>query len=117
MNKVILTGRLGKDPETSIVNGVVITKCRIATHEKFNGTEKTIWHNVVMFNKGKIAQYLKKGRLILVEGRIEYNEYEKDGIRRIYPSIVANRIQLLDGKKSSEVEINTIDETTIEEPF
>jgi len=119
MNKVILTGRLGKDPVTTIVNGTVITRCRIATNEKFNGTEKTTWHNVVMFNRGKVAQYLRKGRLILVEGRLEYNEYEKDGVKRVYPSIVANRIQILDTKKTENAvpELEEVEETTIEEPF
>ncbi|MGZ7033042.1 MAG: single-stranded DNA-binding protein, partial [Thermoanaerobaculia bacterium] len=91
INKVILVGRLGKDPEIrSTPSGTSVARFSLATDEKFtdrNGEkqERTEWHNIVAW--GKLAeicgQYLKKGKLVYVEGRIQSREYEgRDGIKR-----------------------------------
>lgn len=89
MNKVILVGRLGKDPETT--NGVV--KFSLATDESYkdkNGqkVDKTAWHNCVAFGKiGEvIAQYVAKGHQFCVEGKIDYHKHEE----KYYTSIIVN---------------------------
>ncbi len=81
-NKVGLLGRLGIDPElTSSSKGTAIAKFTLATSEKYEGKETTQWHKIVAW--GKLAelckQYLVKGQLILVEGKIIYNTWEKSG--------------------------------------
>lgn len=103
INKVILIGNLGADPE--INQGVA--KLKIATSEawvdKSSGQkqEKTEWHNVVIFGKlGEIAhQYLTKGSKVYVEGSLRTNKYTgKDGVERYSTSIVASDLQFLDSK-------------------
>lgn len=97
MNKVILVGRLGKDPETT--NGVV--KFSLATDESFkdkdgNKVEKTSWHNCVAFGKtGEvIAKYVTKGQMFCVEGKIEYSKYED----KFYTNIVVNGFTFVSSK-------------------
>lgn len=86
MNKSILIGRLGKDPETRNFENGSVTTFSLATSETYkdrsgNRQEKTEWHNISFWGKqGEIvAKYFKKGDSILVEGKIAYREYEKDG--------------------------------------
>jgi len=98
VNKVILVGRLGKDPEK---NGPAV-KFSVATSEAWTDKqgekkERTEWHNVVVF--GKLSdiclQYLKKGQQAYVEGRLQTDKYEKDGVTKYSTSIVANTVQFL----------------------
>src|SRR5208282_1593332 len=88
VNKVILIGNLGRDPETRFTNsGTSVTNFSIATKESFadkSGTrqDRTDWHNIIVWGKQgeACAQYLKKGSPVYIEGRISYREYEaKDG--------------------------------------
>jgi len=105
VNKVILVGNLGRDPETRFTNsGSSVTNFSIATKESFadkGGTrqERTDWHNIIVWGKQgeACAQYLKKGSSVYVEGRISYREYEvKDGSgKRKVTEIVAMRVQFL----------------------
>ena len=105
VNKVILIGNLGRDPETRFTNsGSSVTNFSIATKESFadkSGTrqERTDWHNIIVWGKQgeTCAQYLKKGSSVYVEGRISYREYEaKDGSgKRKVTEIVAMRVQFL----------------------
>jgi primosomal replication protein N len=91
INKVILIGNLGADPETRYTpSGTAITSIRIATSESWKdkqtgeAQERTEWHRIDFFGRlAEIAgEYLKKGRQVYVEGRLRTDEYEKDGIQR-----------------------------------
>jgi single-strand DNA-binding protein len=107
INKVILVGNLGADPETRYTaGGQAITSIRIATSESWKDkqtgemTEKTEWHRIKFFGRlAEIAgEYLKKGRQVYVEGRLETNKYtDKDGVERYSTDIVANEMQMLGG--------------------
>ncbi|HEY6299036.1 MAG TPA: single-stranded DNA-binding protein [Candidatus Binatus sp.] len=108
VNKVILIGNLGRDPETRFTNsGSSVTSFSIATTESFadkSGTrqERTEWHNITVWGKQgeACAQYLKKGSSAYIEGRISYREYEaKDGSgKRKATDIVAMRVQFLSSR-------------------
>jgi single-strand DNA-binding protein len=107
INKVILVGNLGADPETRYTaNGGAITNIRLATSEAWKdkttgeNQERTEWHRVVLFGKlGEIAgEYLKKGRQVYIEGSLRTNKYtDKEGIERYTTDIVANEMQMLGG--------------------
>jgi single-strand DNA-binding protein len=107
VNKVILIGNLGKDPEVRYLpSGGAVTNVTIATSESWTDKatnekkEKTEWHNVVFFNKlAEIAgQYLKKGAKVYVEGSLRTRKWEKDGIDRYTTEIVVSDMQMLDGR-------------------
>ena len=107
VNKVILIGRLGKDPEMRYTaTNDAIARFSIATGEKYkdkpgNPIEKTEWHNIVMFGKlAEIAgQYLKKGSLIFVEGKIQSKKYkDKQGIERVSYEIICHEMKMLSSK-------------------
>lgn len=99
LNKVMLIGNLGKDPETRYSPaGLAISNFSIATTEKVKDQpDKTEWHRVVTF--GKIAescgQYLTKGRTVYVEGRLQTSTYEKDGITRYSTEVIAHAVKFL----------------------
>lgn len=107
INKVILVGNLGADPETRYTaSGAAITNIRLATSESWRdkqtgeNQERTEWHRVVLFGKlGEIAgEYLKKGRQVYIEGSLRTNKYtDKDGVERYTTDIVANEMQMLGG--------------------
>jgi single-strand DNA-binding protein len=102
VNKVIL---LGNDPDVKYTQGgMAITTISLATtssrkDKDGNRQEKTEWHRVKLFGKlGVIAgEYLKKGREVYIEGRIEYGSYEKDGVKHYTTDIVADEMQMLGG--------------------
>ena len=104
INKVILVGNLGADPETRYTpSGTAITTIRIATSESWKDKqtgeqqERTEWHRVKFFGRlAEIAgEYLKKGGQVYVEGRLRTEEYEKDGVKRWSTDIVADEMQML----------------------
>ena len=104
VNKVILLGNLGRDPETRYTTGGdAVTNLRIATSEQWkdkNGDkqEKTEWHSVVLFGRqAEVAgEYLKKGRSVYIEGRLQTRKYtDKEGVEKYATEIVADRMQLL----------------------
>jgi single-strand DNA-binding protein len=107
VNKVILVGNLGADPETRYTQGgAAITNIRIATSEKWKDkqsgedVERTEWHRIVFFGKlAEIAgEYLKKGRQVYVEGSLRTNKYtDKEGIERFSTDVVGNEMQMLGG--------------------
>jgi single-strand DNA-binding protein len=110
VNKVILIGRLGADPEMRYTaDGTPVATFRIATTEtrkNKDGTkvDQTEWHRIVAWRKlGEISgEYLKKGRLVYVEGRIQIREYEgRDGVKRKTFEIVATNMKMLGGSGSS----------------
>ena len=108
LNKVLLIGHLGADPEVRYsASGAAITNVRLATSESYKDksgekVEKTEWHRVVFFGKmAEIAgQYLVKGSHVYVEGRIQTRVWDKDGEKRYSTEIVGERMQML-GRASS----------------
>jgi len=113
VNKVILVGHVGKDPEVRYLDkDVAVANFTLATTEKGftaqNGTqvpERTEWHNIVAWRGlAKLAEnYIRKGREIYVEGKIQTRSWEKEGIKRYTTEIFADTINLL-GKKPEQTE-------------
>ncbi len=108
VNKVILVGNLGRDPETRYTTGGdAVTNIRVATTDTWkdkNGEkqERTEWHTVVFFGRqAEIAgEYLKKGRQVYVEGRLQTRKWQdKDGQDRYTTEIVADRMQMLGSRE------------------
>ena len=107
INKVILVGNLGADPETRYTpGGTAITSIRIATSESWKDKqtgerqERTEWHRVKFFGRlAEIAgEYLKKGRQVYIEGSLRTDKYtDKDGIERYTTDVIANEMQMLGG--------------------
>jgi single-strand DNA-binding protein len=107
LNKVMLIGNLGRDPEVRYTaGGSAVANLRIATTESWRDKqtgekkENTEWHSVVLFGKlGEIAgEYLKKGRTVYIEGRLQTRKYQdKDGQDRYSTEIVASDMQMLGG--------------------
>ncbi len=112
VNKVILVGNLGADPETRYTQGGgAITSIRIATSESWTDKqsgekqERTEWHRIKFFGKlAEIAgEYLRKGSQVYVEGSLRTDKYtDKDGIERFSTDIIANEMQMLGGKPGGE---------------
>jgi len=105
VNRVILVGRLGKDPEIRYSQqGTAVTNFSMATSEKYKGEEKTTWHRLVAFGKtAEIAEkYLSKGSQVYVEGKLQTRSYEKDGQTRYMTEVVANTVQFLDSKPKGD---------------
>lgn len=108
INKVILVGNLGNDPDTKYTQGgMAITRISLATTSVRKGkdgtepVERTEWHRVVFFGKlGEIAgEYLKKGSSVYVEGSIRYDKYTgQDGVEKYSTDIVADEMQMLGGR-------------------
>ena len=107
VNKVILVGRLGRDPETRYTGGgQAVANFSVATDETYKDKagdrqKRTEWHKIVVWGKqAEIAQqYLKKGSLIFIEGRIQSREWQdKEGQKRTSFEIVASNFRMLGGK-------------------
>ena len=109
VNKVILVGNLGRDPEVRFMpNGEAVCNFSIATTENWKDKsgvkqEKTEWHNIVMYRKlAEIAgEYLKKGRPVYIEGRLQTRKWEKDGVTRYTTEIIGDNMQMLGSKDGS----------------
>jgi single-strand DNA-binding protein len=111
VNKVILVGNLGKDPETRYMpNGKAVTNFSIATSESWTDKssgdkqERTEWHNIVMFEKlAEIAaEYLRKGSQVYVEGSLRTRKWQdKEGKDRYTTEIVARDMQMLGGRSGA----------------
>jgi single-strand DNA-binding protein len=114
VNKVILVGNLGRDPEIRYLpSGQTVASFSVATTERFKGRDgqmkdQTEWHNVVVYGKQAelCGQYLKKGRQVYVEGRLTTRQWEaKDGSgKRSRTEIVALRVQFLGGRAGAATE-------------
>jgi single-strand DNA-binding protein len=114
VNKVILVGTCGQDPETRYTpGGTAITNLSLATSEKWKDkqtgqmVEKPEWHRVSLF--GKVAEiageYLRKGSQVYIEGKLQTREWEKDGIKRYTTEIIVDMqgtMQLLGGKPNDQ---------------
>ena len=107
INKVILVGHLGKDPEVRhLEGGVAVASFPLATSETFNKdgrkVEQTEWHNIVMWRglAEVAAKYLQKGKLVYIEGKIRTRSFEdKEGVKKYTTEIVADNFTML-GRKS-----------------
>jgi single-strand DNA-binding protein len=112
MNKAILIGRLGKDPELKAIQGGSLCHFTIATSESWSGSdgqkhERTEWHKIVVF--GKLAEvcatHLERGAQVLIEGKIQTRQYEgKDGQKQYSTEIVAAIVTFLGQKKEASAE-------------
>lgn len=114
INRVILIGNVGGDPETRhLPNGNAVTNITLATTDSWKDkqtgqvVEKTEWHRVVLF--GKVAEiageYLRKGSQVYIEGRLQTREWEKDGVKRYTTEIVVDMqgtLQLLGGRAEGQ---------------
>lgn len=107
VNKVILVGNLGNDPEVRYMpNGNAVANVSLATSETWKDKstgeqqEKTEWHRVVFFNRLAeiIEQYVKKGTKLYVEGRLQTRSWEQDGVKRYSTEVVASEMQMLDSR-------------------
>lgn len=107
INKVILVGNVGQDPETRYMpNGGAVTNLSLATSETWKDKntgeqqERTEWHRVTFYQRLAeiVAEYVKKGSKLYVEGRLQTRSWEQDGIKRYATDIIANDMQMLDSR-------------------
>jgi single-strand DNA-binding protein len=110
VNKVILVGRLGKEPEVrNLDNGAIVANFSIATSESYKDKttgekkEVTEWHNIVLWRGlAEIAQkYVHKGDLVYIEGKLRTRSWEKDGVTRYTTEIVADNMTMLGSRGGS----------------
>lgn len=110
INKAILVGNLGRDPETRYTqSGSAVTNCSVATSKSWKDRdsgelkERTEWHRVVFFNRlAEVAgEYLKKGSKVYIEGELRTRDWERDGQKHYTTEIVANEMQMLDSRGGS----------------
>ena len=116
INKVILVGNLGRDPEIrSMQDGGKIVQLSIATSESWKDRnsgerrERTEWHRVVIFNEalGNIAeQYLRKGSTVYIEGQLQTRKWEQDGQTRYTTEVIGRDMQFLDSRAGSSTSNN-----------
>ena len=111
INKAILIGNLGRDPEVSYTpSGMAVAKFSIATSERWKDKntgemqERTEWHRITAFGRlGEICgEYLSKGRQVYIEGRIQTSSWEKDGITRYTTEIIASEMKMLGAKGAAD---------------
>ena len=110
VNKVILLGRVGADPEVKFMpSGNAVLNLSLATNRKFKNQEgayedKTEWHRVVFFNKPAetIGQYIKKGQQLYVEGRLHTSKWQdKDGVEKYSTDIISDNFTFIGSKSDS----------------
>lgn len=103
LNRVTLLGHLGKDAETKYTgNGTPVSSFSLATSRRWKSgdewKEETDWHNIVLWQNEKVAEYLTKGKPVLVEGRLQTRSYDdRDGKKRYVTEVVAENVILLGG--------------------
>lgn len=113
VNKAIIVGRIGSDVELKyLTSGDAVANLSVATSEVWKDKsgekqERAEWHRVILFRKlAEIAaEYLVKGSLVYIEGKLQTREWEKDGIKRYATEIIADRLQML-GSKGGENKIH-----------
>jgi single-strand DNA-binding protein len=107
VNRVILVGNLGRDPELRYIpSGQAVANFTLATNDRWrdkegNNQERTEWHRIVVWGKSaeNCAQYLQKGRSVYIEGRLQTREWEdKDGNKRQTTETIAQTVQFLGGR-------------------
>ncbi|MBZ5497792.1 MAG: single-stranded DNA-binding protein [Acidobacteriia bacterium] len=125
LNKVMLIGRLGKDPEVRYTQGGnPVATFSVATSERWkdncgNPQEKTSWHNIVMWNKlAEVAKrFLSKGALVYLEGKLITRKWQdQSGANRYTTEVVCNKMVMLGGKRNAEAEEAPSEESEAAEP-
>ncbi|MFW5773533.1 MAG: single-stranded DNA-binding protein [Tangfeifania sp.] len=119
VNKVILIGNVGNDPEVKHLDqDVKVAKFRMATSETYrakNGERvtSTEWHNIVLWRglAGVAEQYVKKGSRLFIEGKLTHRQYEKDGETKFFTEVVANNMVMLDSKDQGRNEKGSQEES------
>jgi len=113
VNKVILVGRVGKDPDLKYTpKGEAVANLSVATDEQWKDksgekVQRTEWHKIVTFGKQAeiCGEYLKKGSLVFIEGKIQTRSWEdKDGVKKYTTEIVSNTMKMLEGKKAEKTQ-------------
>lgn len=111
VNKVILVGNLGRDPEVKYMpSGDAVANIAIATSSKYKNkagelVEETEWHRVSFFGRLAeiVGEYLKKGRSVYIEGRLKTRKYtDKDGVEKYATDIIASEMQMLGGREGGD---------------
>lgn len=110
VNRVLILGNCGKDPEVRVVGENKVASFSVATTEKYKDSktgewkENTEWHNIVCWrNTAELAEkYIKKGTQLFIEGKLRTRSWDKDGEKRYVTEIVADSIQLLGKKEGSD---------------
>ncbi|MEX2365312.1 MAG: single-stranded DNA-binding protein [Pseudohongiellaceae bacterium] len=110
INKVILVGNVGADPETRYMpNGNAVTNINLATSESWKDKntgqqqERTEWHRITFYQRLAeiVSEYVRKGSKLYVEGRLQTRSWEQDGVKRYATEIIANEMQMLDSRSGS----------------
>lgn len=106
VNKVILLGRVGKDPEIKDVNGKKVASFSLATSEKYKDKsgevkESTEWTNIVIWDKlaEVVEKYVKKGDMLYVEGKLKTRSWDSDGVKKYATDVVVNTMQMIGSKQ------------------
>lgn len=104
-HQTIAVGRVGKDPEVRYTtSGQAVANLSLAVTEKYKDKENTTWYRVQLW--GKLAElageWVKKGSMLLIEGRMNSRKYEKDGVEKESWELIANTMKFLGGKKDGE---------------
>ncbi|MDR2826934.1 MAG: single-stranded DNA-binding protein [Candidatus Adiutrix intracellularis] len=107
LNKIILIGNLGKDPELKHGqnSGKAVCRFPLATTERIGGEDRTEWHNIVLFDRtAEVAnEYLAKGRQVYIEGRLQTRKYQdQTGQDKYITEVIGNTMKMLGGRQSSE---------------
>ena len=125
MNKVILTGRLTKDAELNYLPGVGTAKISFdlaveREYQKDKNNKKVDFINCEMLGKHteNLAQYVTKGKLILIEGELNIEQYEKDGEKRSYTKVKVDKLEFLSSSSNEQMEVNNFKEISNDDiPF
>jgi len=124
INKVILVGNLGRDPEIRYTaSGMAVANFTIATSEKWKDKqsgemqERTEWHRIVAWGRlGEICgEYLSKGRQVYIEGRLQTRQWEKDGVTRYTTEVVAAEMKMLGSKGQGDGYNKPADQSSVPE--
>ncbi len=111
MNRVLLTGRLTRDPEVrSLASGKTVTQFSVATNDYRGGAEKAEYHNVVTWDRlAEICgQYLGKGQLVAIEGRLQTRQWEDDHkLRHWKTEVVAASVEMLSGRRKKDYAVES----------
>ncbi len=112
LNQVTLCGRLGADPELKTTpSGKQVCTFSVATDDGTKDVKRTSWHRITCWEKTAevAAKFLTKGREVLITGRIQYSESEKDGVKKYWTDIIAERVVFLSSGKDVAKDVETND--------
>ena len=121
MNKVILMGRLTKDPETRQAGDTTVSKFTVAVDRrvKTEGGQAADFPSVVAFGKTAefISKYFKKGAKIAIEGRIQTGSYDKDGVKHYTTDVIAEAVEFAESKKADDKLLGEVTDDNVDLPF